>query len=260
MQPATLYLPADGPLHRLHPLTKLTLSLCLMLAALAGPGIFLPAALFLLLILPLARWGCMAGTLLSRTIRLVAPLALTLGLIHGFFSPLGVTPLFQAGPFTFTLEGGRYAFLVASRLLVVVAAAMLLLLTTHPGLLMSALQERGLPPSLAYIIGSTLQIIPHLQQKARTIMDAQRARGLETEGSLLRRARALLPLLTPLVFASLIEAEERAMALEARAFRTAARKTVWRPPADTPRQRRLRRLLLLLTFALLSVRLWLFLP
>lgn len=257
MQSATLYLPAGGPLHRLHPLSKLTLSLCLMVAAVGGPGILLPAAIFLLVLLPVALWGRVSGLLLARTVSIVAPLGVMIVLIQGFFSPLGVTPLFHAGLFTFTLEGGRYAFLVVSRLLVIVAASMLLLLTTHPGLLMAALCEKGLPPSLAYIISSTLQIIPRLQQKALMIMDAQRARGLETEGTLLRRARALLPLLAPLVFASLIEVEERAMALEARAFRAPVRKTIWRLPADTVRQRWLRRLIILLTLMLLGTRLWL---
>jgi len=63
--------------------------------------------------------------------------------------------------------------------------------------LMTAFTQRGLPTSLTYIIVSTLQIIPQMQAKAGTIIDAQRSRGLETSGNLLNRIRALIPLVGP---------------------------------------------------------------
>ncbi len=255
--PATLYLPGAGPLHRLNPLTKLTLSLCFVAAALGGPGYWLATALFFLGLLPLAVWGGVAWPLLRRSLTIMAPLVVMLFFVHGFFNPDGATPLFRLGAFTFTHEGARFAYWIASRLLVIITAAMLLLLVTHPGHLMAALTERGLPPTLAYILSSSLQIIPQMQAKAQAIMDAQRARGLETEGSLLRRARALPHLLAPLVLGSLVEAEERAIALEARAFRTPGPKTVWRPPPDSAPQRWLRRALILLTLILIGAGLWL---
>ena len=254
---ATLYLPGGGPLHRLHPLTKLTLSFCLMVVAVGGPGYWMATGVFLFGLLPLALWGGVIRPLLSRTVKIIAPLALMLLLIQGFFHPQAATPLFDLGLFTFSLEGGRFAYLVASRLLAIVAASMLLLLTTHPGRLMAALSQRGVPSTLVYIVSSSLQIIPQMQQKARIIMEAQRARGLETEGSLLRRARALPPLLLPLVLGSLVAAEERALALEARAFRAPGAKTVWRTPPDSARQSWLRRGLLLLTLLLLGGNIWL---
>ncbi len=254
--PATLYLPGDGPLHRLHPLTSLTLSLCLTAVALGGPGYWLPTVLFAGVLLPLALRGSVARPLFSRSLKLLAPLVFMLFFVHGFFSPQAATPLFHLGPLTFSREGGRYAYLVASRLLVIISASMLFLLTTHPARLMAALSQRGLPPALAYIISSSLQIIPHMQASARAIMEAQRARGLETEGSLLRRARALPPLLAPLVLGALAEAEDRAIALEARAFRAPGHKTIWRSPPDSVAERGLRRGLLLLTLALLGVNLW----
>lgn len=256
-QPATLYLPGDGPLHRLNPLTKLTVSLCFVVATLGGPGYWLATLLFLFGLLPLAAWGGVAPPLLRRSLKIIAPLAVMLFFIHGFFNPQGATPLFSLGAFTFTREGARYAYWVASRLLTIVTATMLLLLVTHPGHLMAALMARGLPPSLAYILSSSLQIIPQMQGKARAIMEAQQARGLETEGSLLRRTRALPHLLAPLILGSLVGAEERAIALEARAFRAPGPKTIWRPPPDSEPQRWLRRVLILLTLLLVGVGLWL---
>ena len=72
-----------------------------------------------------------------------------------------------------------------------------------------------------------------------TITDAQRSRGLETEGSLLTRAKAFLPLISPVVMSSLINTRERAVALEVRGFAAkqkkltlpTARRTAGIPPS-----------------------------
>jgi len=78
--------------------------------------------------------------------------------------------------------------------------------------------QKGLSPRIGYVVQSALQIIPQTLESADRIRDAQRARGLETEGRLLTRARAFLPLLLPVVLSSLVATEERAMALEVRGF------------------------------------------
>jgi energy-coupling factor transport system permease protein len=90
---------------------------------------------------------------------------------------------------------------------------------------MISLNQKGAPASLTYVVLTTIQVIPRFQSKASTILDAQRSRGLETGGSYIRRARALLPLIGPLVIGSLVEVEQRAIALEARAFRRKGPKT-----------------------------------
>ena len=58
-----------------------------------------------------------------------------------------------------------------------------------------------------------------------TITDAQRSRGMETEGKLLTRAKAFIPLMAPVVMSSLINTKERAMALEIRGFNADIKKT-----------------------------------
>jgi energy-coupling factor transport system permease protein len=78
-----------------------------------------------------------------------------------------------------------------------------------------------------------------------TITAAQRARGLDTEGSLWRRLRGVLPLAGPVLLGSITEVEERTMALEARGFtRPASRTLLWWPP-DSARQRLARWMLVL---------------
>ena len=65
-----------------------------------------------------------------------------------------------------------------------------------------------------------------------TITDAQRSRGMETEGNLLTRAKAFLPLISPVVMGALINTRERAVALEVRGFAAKQKKTYLadRPP------------------------------
>jgi energy-coupling factor transport system permease protein len=154
------------------------------------------------------------------------------------------------------LEGVQFAYLTASRIMNMVGSFLLLLLSTHPSALMTALTQRGVSPSLTYIVVSTLQILPQMRNKANTIIDAQRSRGLETQGSLRRRFNALLPLVGPLVFSSLVDVEERAIALEARAFKANRPKTSLLQIPDSPGQNALRVGLIVLTVLAVGAGLW----
>lgn len=70
-------------------------------------------------------------------------------------------------------------------------------------------------------------------ERASVIQAAQRARGLDTEGSLRARIRGVLPLVGPVILSSLTEVEERSLALEVRAFgRPGRRELLWRSPDD----------------------------
>jgi energy-coupling factor transport system permease protein len=140
---------------------------------------------------------------------------------------------------------------------VVVGSFLLLSLTARPDALMISLNQRGLPKALTYIVLATMQIAPRFQAKANTILDAQRARGVETGGSFARRARALLPLVIPLVLGSIIDIEERAIALEARAFSRPGPKTSYLILRDSALQRIARWLLLVAMVAAVAVGVWL---
>jgi energy-coupling factor transport system permease protein len=113
------------------------------------------------------------------------------------------------GPLSLKAQGLLFAVISTGRILVIVSSFLLFSLTTRPDYLMNSLSRVGFPANLAYVIVATIQIAPRFQSRAATILDAQRARGLETEGSLRKRARALVPLVIPLVLSSLIDVEER---------------------------------------------------
>jgi energy-coupling factor transport system permease protein len=252
----SLYAPRSSALHRLHPLTMLTLVLFCLVAGLALPGPWGPYVIFLLVILPLAALGQVLPNLLSTALKIALPFAISVFLIQGLFWT-GGTPVVELGPLSLKSEGLWFALQSAGRVLAVVSSFLLLSLTTRPDALMIALDQRGAPKTLTYIVLATMQIAPRFQAKARTILDAQRARGLETEGGLARRIAALLPLVVPLALGSIIDIEERAMALDARAFSRPGHKTSLLALPDSTGQRIGRWLLVAAMIGAVAVGIWL---
>jgi energy-coupling factor transport system permease protein len=249
----SIYSPGDSPLHRLHPLTKLVATVLIVVAAYTLPGLLSPFTLFFVVLL-LAYTGGIMGSFLRPVLLGLLPIVISLFVIQGIlFPPPGATPL-PIGPITLTREGLALAFLISTRLLTFTSAILLLLRTTHPADLVFALTERGLPRSIGYILLVTLQIAPDMISRATAILEAQRSRGLETQGGL-RRVRALVPLVGPLVVGALVDVEERAMAIESRAYTAPGPKTSLRELVDTTGQRIARWLLLLSMAGLIAVRL-----
>lgn len=229
----SFFLPRDSGLHALHPLTKLMLALCVILIGFLAPWASLPLLLFLFIVLPLSVWGKIARSLIRATLVVAVPFALSITLVQALFYPGATHVLFALGPFAVKAEGLEFAYGTAGRILLLAGAGLLLLLSTAPSDLMMALTERGMPRSIAYIVVAAIQLLPQMQARAAAILDAQRARGLEAEGSILMRVRAVIPLLSPLVFSALSDVDERAMALEARAFSSARPRTSFVELRDT---------------------------
>jgi energy-coupling factor transport system permease protein len=101
---------------------------------------------------------------------------------------------------------------------------------------------------------ATIEAVPTLVERAATIAESQRARGLDTEGGVRARVRGVLPLVGPAVITSLTDVEERSLALESRAFsRPGRRHLLWSMP-DSGRERLLRVVLVLALLGAVVVR------
>jgi energy-coupling factor transport system permease protein len=248
----SLYHPGDTFLYHLNPVTKLVFLLCCLLLTFLLPGNQPPWFLFAFFLI-LAGLNRLLSPVVKILLRVVTPLALFLFVVHGLFSPEGHTQIAAIGPFSLKREGMTFALLMTGRILSALSASLLFVFSTSPAILMSALAQKGCPGSLTYIVGSALQIIPQMRAKTASIMAAQQAHGLETTGSLFVRIRALLPMLVPLVLSSLVDVEERAIALEARAFRKRCRKTSLTVEADPVTERVLRWVAFVVTVAVLVV-------
>ncbi len=223
MNIVSLYQPRQSFIHQIDPISKM-LYIC---AAIAVP-----------LIIPTiwTAWSCLLWSvvllLMGKVFQKVIPLMgfsivilLSIIIIQGLFMAENKIPLFSLGRMTFYKEGLGFAFGLALRVLNIVSAFAILVLTTKPSDLIESLVRKGLSPKIGYVLSSVLQIIPQMLATMGTIMDAQRSRGMETEGQLTVRLKAFLPLIGPVVMNSLINTRERAMALEVRGFTSSVPKT-----------------------------------
>jgi len=253
----SFYVKRDSILHRLNPLTKLSLALSIILVSFFSPWYWTSPALLLLVIIPLAFAGQVAKEYFRSALRVIIPAWAFLFLMQAFFQPIGQTIIFKFWFLDITQESLLFAFRISTRIALMVSAFTLFLLTTHPSELMSDLTRRGLPGQFAYVIISTLQILPQMQAKAQTIIDAQRSRGLDTQSSFFRRVGALVPLVGPLVFGSLVEVEERAIAIEARGFTSKNIKTSLHEIPDLYSDKMIRWVLILLVIISIAIKLWL---
>ncbi|CAN5307922.1 energy-coupling factor transporter transmembrane component T [soil metagenome] len=222
---STLYLDRPSPLDRLNPITKLVGVVAIIILVFALPYWWAPLAILVVVVVPVALLARVGGRLLVVGGAILVPLMLVLVVAQGFFNPRGETVLFSLGSFNFSLEGLLFALAVGGRTAVLVTAAMVLLFTTHPGKLLNALSKQGMPPKIAYVISSTLQIIPSFRTRADSILLAQRSRGLKTGGNPFRRFAVLIPLLSPLILGVFVDVDERSTAMEARAFGSTAKRT-----------------------------------
>jgi len=253
MSVSTLYIDRKSLLHNWHPLTNLLLALLGLASASLLSSLETVAALFLFIHIPLAVIARIFLPFLKSIFFIIWPFVLSLSIIQGFFSP-GEKVLFSFASFSFTQEGLLAGLSIALRILVALSAMILLMMSTRPDRLMLALREKGLPNAIAYIVLTALQIFPRFQDRARVILDAQQARGLELDVPFIRRLPLLIPVISPLILSSIIDVEERAMALESRAFNYPGPKTQLTQLFDSPSQKIFRSLLLVIIFVLFGAR------
>jgi energy-coupling factor transport system permease protein len=235
----SMYVARESGLHSLHPLTKSLLVILLFVAGFAFPIQWISYFIFALIIIPLAIWGKILGELLNAVWKVSLPIAISVVTIQTLFWGEG-TVLFEIWGLSPKREGLIFALVSIGRIVLTMGDLMLFTMTVRPDFLMISLKQIGMPSSLAYVVVTTLQIVPSFQRKASTILDAQRSRGLETEGNLVTRTKALMPVILPLVLGSLVEVEERAIAIEARAFNSTKHETSLIEIPDTPLQKNFR--------------------
>ncbi len=231
------FLAGSSWLHTRHPLTKLLGLALVLLAAFLLPPISLVA---IALVLPAIAASAGLFRALARAMRIPAVLLASIVIVNALFFPGAVDRLVGIGPLAVSGEGLGFGLISAGRVLVAFMASVLFLLTTLADDLLEALVARGASHRIAFVILSAVQLVPRMQTRAASILDAQQARGLAIEGGFGRRVRALVPLIGPVLLGSLIDVRERTFALEARGFGARSGRTAYRVVADPPADRWLR--------------------
>lgn len=224
-------------LHRRHPLTKLLALGLVLLSAFLLPPVVLPVMAAAIVA---AAWS--AGLLrpMARAMRIPALLLLSILVVNALFFPGATDRLLTLGPFAVSREGLTFGLVSAGRVLVAFLASVAFLFTTLADDLLEAMIARGASHRIAFVVLSAVQTVPRMQARAASILEAQQARGLSLEGSFIRRIRALVPLIGPVLLGSLVDVRERTFALEARGFGARPGRTAYRVVADPPIDRWLR--------------------
>jgi energy-coupling factor transport system permease protein len=212
--------------------------------AFAAGGYVVPLAIDVAILALAARAG-VVRSLVRTSLLLTLPIAISVVLVS-VFTRAGTTVLFTIGPFDATVEGVDFAGQTLVRLLAISLSIGLFLMTTHPRAFVFDLERRGVSPRLTFIAVATIEAVPDLVERAGVIAESQRARGLDTEGSLAGRLRGLLPLVGPVVLGALTDVEERTLALESRAFSRPGRRHLLWTMADASWERGARWLLFML--------------
>ncbi|KZL92619.1 energy-coupling factor transporter transmembrane component T family protein [Clostridium magnum] len=223
MKALSLYQHRDSIIHKIDPISKLY---------------YIGAAVVIPIILPTVNiaFTCMLASIIllivGKVFKKVIPLVsfsfivlLSIIIIQGLFNKTNNTIFISIGSLTFYKEGLIYAFKICMRVINIICAFSILVLTSKPSDIIEILVRNGLSPRIGYVLSSVLQIIPQMVSTMDTIKDAQRSRGMETDGSLLVRIKAFIPLIGPVVMNSLISTRERAMALEVRGFNSKTKKS-----------------------------------
>ncbi len=211
------YQPGESWVHRADPRVKLAtvVTAMLLLLLLQHPLIFVAAVLGLAAL----YWSAdLAASTFWRVGRTVLPVSLLLAALRALFYPAGPA-LVAFGPLQITGGGMAQGATLGLRLLGMALVIFLWLYTTEGQSIVRGLVKLGLPYPWGLSIGLALRFIPTIRENYTTIVQAQRARGLDLEHTRgLGRVRALVPGLIALMVSSLRASENVARALEARAF------------------------------------------
>jgi len=219
------FFPGDTIVHKLDPRTKLLLMVAYITALFMAKGFPAYAFMLVILISCLAISKIKPGAVL-RGLRPIFIIIIITVFLNIFFIR-GETILFQYRALVITQEGVETAVFMASRLIMLIISTFLLTYTTSPITLTDGL-ERMLGPlkkiklpvhEFAMMMSIALRFIPTLIEETDKIMSAQKSRGADFEtGGLIKRAKAILPLIIPLFISAFRRADELATAMESRCY------------------------------------------
>ena len=222
------FFPGFSPIHKLDPRTKILLATAFIVTVFLANNfagfIFLFALTFALMLM-----SRISIKVMLRGIRPIVIILIFTAVLNVFLTVGESEPLLNWWIFTVYKEGIIRAIFMAVRvILLILGTSVLLTYTTSPialtdGLesLLSPLKVIKVPVHVfAMMMSIALRFIPTLIEETEKIMNAQKSRGADfSSGGLIKRAKALIPILVPLFVSSFKRAEELATAMECRCYR-----------------------------------------
>ena len=219
------FFPGKTIVHRLDPRTKLLLLIVYIVALFLAKS-WCSYALVLAFLVTVTFLGKIPWKAMTKGLKPMLIFIIFTALLNLFYTK-GGTLLVDWWIFEIWSDGVRTAFFMVLRIMMLICGTFLLTYTTSPIALTDAL-ERLLSPlkkihvpvhELAMMMSIALRFIPTLIEETDKIISAQKARGADFEtGSIIRRAKALIPILVPLFVSAFRRADELATAMECRCY------------------------------------------
>ena len=207
----------SSPIHNLDPRMKFVYVIAVFVAAILFSAI-IPLAILFVMALPFVLLARVQKQWL-RSLRGAAFLAL-------FIFVINVGGSYFTHGFTLLAADWENAAAMTMRFVVLVESFSVFFLTTSPDHLGLALEQSHVPYEFSFAFTTAVRFVPVLAEEAQTIMDAQKARGLELEkGNFMKRIRNYVPVLIPLIVSAIRRSLELAEAMESRAWGATKKRT-----------------------------------
>lgn len=219
------FFPGNSVIHRLDPRTKLLLLIMYIVALFCAESWISYGLVLGFLVLAIGISTIPVKSVLKGMKPLVVLVIFT-GLLNLFFTD-GQTVLVSFWRITITYEGLVRAIFMMMRILMLITGTFLLTYTTSPIALTDALESLLSPlkvirvpvHEISMMMCIALRFIPTLIEETDKIISAQKARGADFEsGNLMKRVKALVPILVPLFISAFRRADELATAMECRCY------------------------------------------
>ena len=222
------FFPGYSPIHKLDPRTKIILAMLFIITVFVAnnPASFCALAIYTVVLISISR---ISLKVIMKGVKPIIFILLFTALINLFMTGGEGEPLVSFWIINVYTSGiARAVFMALRVVLLIIGTSLLLTYTTSPisltdGLeaLLSPLKKIGVPVhTFAMMMSIALRFIPTLVEETEKIMNAQKSRGADfASGSLVKRAKALVPLLIPLFVSAFKRAEELATAMECRCYR-----------------------------------------
>lgn len=231
------YYPQKSFVHRMDPRAKIVLMIAYIVAIFVADNFFGLAAVTLFLIVTVIFSRVPFGSVL-RSVKMILFLIIFTAILNLFFySTEGVHLIWQWGILALSWESIVNMIFLAFRLFLLVMGTSILTLTTAPVELTDGIESLLKPlkyikfpvHELALIMSIALRFIPTLMDETNRIIAAQKARGADFEtGGLFKRAKAMIPVLIPLLVSAFRRAEELGDAMDARCYSGAKGRTKYK--------------------------------
>ena len=229
------YYQTESILHKMDPRVKLGGTILYIISLFCFKNFigYLLAALFLAIVIKLSK---VPFKFMVKGMKAIVFLLIITVVFNLFLTP--GTPIISIWKLNITIEGLKIAGTMAIRLVFLIIGSSVMTLTTTPNNLTDGM-EKMLSPlkkikvpvhEISMMMSIALRFIPILLEETDKIMKAQIARGADFEsGNILKRAKALVPLLVPLFISAFRRANDLAMAMEARCYRGGDGRTKMKP-------------------------------